>query len=141
MIEYYEYSSARWIWLYVSIMSHLRFIVNPHSMIAWMSRNVLLETHKIWSLSDCNGTRTQNHLVRKWMLNHLPKLAKWMSCVVSIYLYGACEFMFLLYQVCVSEWIHILLLPECQGTPYSKQTRYWKLKWLQRDSNRQPLSS
>ena len=39
--------------------------------------------HKIWSLSDCNWTRTQNHLVRKWTLNHLAKLtislAKWLS--------------------------------------------------------------
>ena len=28
------------------------------------------------SLSDCNGTRTHNHLVRKLTLNHLAKLAK-----------------------------------------------------------------
>ena len=26
-------------------------------------------------LSDCNGIRTLNHLVRKWTLNHLAKLA------------------------------------------------------------------
>ena len=31
---------------------------------------------KIWSLSDCNWTRTQNHLVRKRTLNHL---ARWLS--------------------------------------------------------------
>ena len=41
------------------------------------------------SPSACNGTRTHNHLVRKWTLNHLAKLAKWLSCVVSIYLYDA----------------------------------------------------
>ena len=29
---------------------------------------------EIWSLSDCNLTRTQNHLVRKRTLNHLVKL-------------------------------------------------------------------
>ena len=29
---------------------------------------------KIWSLSDCNWTRTQNHLVLKRTLNHLAKL-------------------------------------------------------------------
>ena len=28
----------------------------------------------IWSLSDCNGTGTHNHLVRKQTLNHLVKL-------------------------------------------------------------------
>ena len=39
--------------------------------------------HKIWSLSDCNWTQTRNHLVHKWTLNHLVKLTKWLSCVVS----------------------------------------------------------
>ena len=34
---------------------------------------------EIWSLSDCNSTRTQNHLVCKRTLNHLAKLAKWLS--------------------------------------------------------------
>ena len=29
--------------------------------------------HKIWSLSDCNWTQTQNHLVCKRTLNHLAK--------------------------------------------------------------------
>ena len=27
------------------------------------------------TISDCNGTRTQNHLVRKGTLNHLAKLS------------------------------------------------------------------
>ena len=30
----------------------------------------------IWSLSDCNGTWTHNHLVRNRTLNHLAKLTK-----------------------------------------------------------------
>ena len=30
----------------------------------------------IWSLSDCNGTGTHNHLVRKRTLNYLAELAK-----------------------------------------------------------------
>ena len=34
---------------------------------------------KIWSISDCNLTWTQNQLVCKWTLNHLAKLAKWLS--------------------------------------------------------------
>ena len=32
-------------------------------------------------------------------------------------------------------------LPECQGTPFSKQGSYLKFKWQQRDSNPQQLSS
>ena len=43
----------------------------------------------IWSLSDSNGIQTHNHLVSKQKLNHLAKLVKWLSCVVSAYLYGA----------------------------------------------------
>ena len=38
---------------------------------------------EIWCLSDCNLTRTQNHLVRKRTLNHLANwpndLTKWLS--------------------------------------------------------------
>ena len=31
------------------------------------------------TLSDCNWTRTHNHLVRKRTLNHLFSLAKWLN--------------------------------------------------------------
>ena len=92
-------------------------------------------------LSDCKGTRTHNHLVRKRTLNHLAKLAKWLSCAVSTYLYGAFDCMFLSCHVRVWQWIHTLQLPECQGTPCTKQAPYLKIKWLQQDSNPQPLNS
>ena len=49
--------------------------------------------------------------------------------------------MFLSCNAHVSEWIQTLYLPECQGTPYSKEGQYLKFKWLQRDSNPEPLSS
>ena len=39
----------------------------------------------IWSLSDCNGTRTHKHLVRKRTLKHLVRLAKWvLICTVHL---------------------------------------------------------
>ena len=63
---------------------------------------------EIWSLSDCNWTRTHNHLVRKRTLNHLVKLAKWLSCVVSTHLYDAFDCMLLSCHVRVSEWIYTL---------------------------------
>ena len=50
---------------------------------------------EIWRLSDCNWTRTQNHLVLKRTLNHLAELAKWLSCVLITYLYGAFDCKFL----------------------------------------------
>ena len=39
-----EYLSVLWIWLYVLIMSHMRLKVNPHSIVAWMSRKSFLKT-------------------------------------------------------------------------------------------------
>ena len=97
--------------------------------------------HHIWRLSDCNGTRTHNHLVRKRTLNHLAKLAKWLSCAVSTYLYGAFDCVFLSCHVRVWEWIHTLQMPECQGTHCSKEAPYLKIKWLQLDSKPQPPNS
>ena len=58
--------------------------------------------------SDCNWTRILNHLARKRTLNHLAKLAKWLNCVLSTYLYSAFDCMFLSCHVRVSEWIHTL---------------------------------
>ena len=36
------------------------------------------------ALCDCNGTRTHNHLICKRTLNHLAKLAKWLSVHLQI---------------------------------------------------------
>ena len=46
-------------------------------------------------LSECNGNQTYIQLVPKETLNHLAKLARWFSCVVSTYLYGAFDCMYL----------------------------------------------
>ena len=59
-------------------------------------------------ISDYNWIRTQNRLVRKRTLNHLTKLAKWLSCVLSTYLYIAFDCMFFSCEVRVSEWIRTL---------------------------------
>ena len=48
---------------------------------------------EIWNLSDCNWTRTHNHLVHKRTFNHLAKLAKWLSCE---YLSVRCIWLYLL---------------------------------------------
>ena len=59
---------------------------------------------------DCNRIQTHNHLVRKWTLSHLVKLAKWLSCVVSTYLYDAFDGVFLSCHIHVLEWIYTLQL-------------------------------
>ena len=56
-------------------MSHTGFSVNLHSAVVLMSRNSVLERDAISDiLSDCNGIRTHNLLVRKRTRNHLAKL-------------------------------------------------------------------
>ena len=50
---------------------------------------------KIKSISDCNWTRTQSHLVHKQRRNHLTKLGKLLNCVVSTYLLMSFDYMFL----------------------------------------------
>ena len=62
---------------------------------------------EIWSLSDCNWTRTHNHLVCKWTLNHLAKLTKWLSCVVSAYLRSEFDSMSLSCHIRASEWLWV----------------------------------
>ena len=62
----------------------------------------------IWRLIDWRGYQTQNNLVCKQTLNHLNTLAKWLSCIVSTYLYGAFDCAFLLCHVRLSEWIYTL---------------------------------
>ena len=59
------------------------FGVNLHSIVAWMSKNSLLETGTISGVSV-----TATGLVCNSTLSHLAKLAKWLSCVVSTYLYS-----------------------------------------------------
>ena len=48
----------------------------------------------IWSLSDCNGIRSHNHLVRKRTLNHLAKLTNWLNGGVFVYELNGCGFKF-----------------------------------------------
>ena len=79
---------------------------NVKELLAWSRSN-------IWSLANSNRTRTHNYLDGK-RLNHLVKLAKWLSCVVSNYLYG------------VSDCIYL----RCHLTVYSKQNSIISSVWL-----------
>ena len=57
----------------------------------------------IWSLSDFKWTQTQNHLFGKGTLTHSTELSKWFSCVLSYYLFGVFDCIFLSIHVRVSE--------------------------------------
>ena len=95
----------------------------------------------MWSWSDYNGTGSHKHLVPKRRVNTLAKLIEWLRRVVSTYLYGPFDCMFLSCRIGISEWIHNLYLPECLRTLCSKQPWYLKFKWLKRKLKLEPPSS
>ena len=98
-----------WNWLYVVIMSHTCFRVNLHSIVAWMSKNPLLKTGGISEvLKGSNRIPAHNHLVHKQVLNHLAKLIKQLSCVMSTYLYGVLDYMLSSCHVRASKWNNII---------------------------------
>ena len=104
-----EYLSVLCIWLNIIIMASLSFRVNPHCIFCLnMNQPLAGSKRHIWSLSDSKEVRTYQDIVRNCTLNHLAKLAKWMSCVVSTYLYSAFDCMLLLCHVRVWEWIGTL---------------------------------
>ena len=86
---------------YTSLM--LNKIV-PYSTLGWPSLDYTTQA----SPSDCNWIRTHNHLIHKWTLNHFAKLTKLLSCIVSTYLYGAFDWMFLSCHGHISEWVHAI---------------------------------
>ena len=95
MIElFYEYLYVPQAWLCVLIMSCTRFRLNPYYIYLNVNELLCRNRSDISILSNSNGTRTHNHLIRKRKLNYLAKLAKWLSCFVSTYLYGAYDYVF-----------------------------------------------
>ena len=64
--------------------------VKPHSTVFLNHKELLAPSRCcILRLSSRNEIPTDNHLIRNRTLDHLAKLAKWLSCLVSAYLYGA----------------------------------------------------
>ena len=107
---------------FMFLSCHVRVSERIHTIYCLNIRELLARSRfEILRWSYCNWKWNQNNLVLKRTLNHLAKLVKWLSCVLSAYLYGAFDSMFLPCYVRVSEWIHTIYFPECQGTPCSKQ--------------------
>ena len=83
-------------WLYVLINVTYAF-QGESTLYSCLNVKELLDRNRrdTWRLSDCKGTQTHRHLVRKRTLNHSAKLAIWLSCVVSTCLNGAFNCVFL----------------------------------------------
>ena len=93
----------------VIIMSRTSFRVNTESIVCLNVTELLAWSRRhIWTLRYSNDIQTHNHLVCKRTVNRLTQLAKWLSCVVSTYMYGAFGCMLLSRDVRKLEWIHTL---------------------------------
>ena len=71
--------------------SHVTYAFQSESTLyIWQNFKELLaqSRSKIWSVSDCNGTRTNKNLVGKQKLKNFAKLTKLLSWFMSTYLYG-----------------------------------------------------
>ena len=75
---------------------HIKQLLSHETITAYMFSKWMILSPKILKkikCCDCNGNWTHNHLVCKQALSHLAKLAKWLSCIVRTYLYGAFDCM------------------------------------------------
>ena len=61
----------------------------------------------LFGLSDCNGTRTHNHLVRKSQI--FSETGQMIELCCEYLLYGAFDRMFLSCHICVSRWIQTVV--------------------------------
>ena len=93
-----EYLYVRCIWLYVLIMSRMCFRVNPHFIVAWMSRNFLLEAGTIECeftlkrVCDMIRTYSQMHCADKhWQHRSIIWLV-WLNGLVFFYELSGCGF-------------------------------------------------
>ena len=56
-------------------------------------------------ISDCNATRTHNHLICKWTLNHLTKLASFAKGLSGCGFESSCNYSNFRY-VCFEQGVH-----------------------------------
>ena len=131
----------------------MKITPRPRSTTVWkvskygVSLRIQSEFRKIWTRKNSvfghfSRSAPYNVILIFWIkskqLSNTPTYIPFNKMSFSIRL--IIDYMFWSYHVLVSEWIHTLYLPECQGTPCSSQARNLKFKWLQLDSNPEPLS-
>ena len=95
-----EYLSVRCIWLYVIIMSRKHFRVNLDPIVGWISKKSKQTRYLKFKWQQRYSNQQP---LGKPTLNHLVKLAKQLSCVVSTYLCGT-------FQISRLLWVRISLI-------------------------------
>ena len=60
---------------------HVMYVFQSESTL-YIKEPLAQNRYDTWNLSESNRIWTQNHLVCKWSLIHLAKLAKWLNSVV-----------------------------------------------------------
>ena len=105
----------------ILLSCHVRFRVNPHSIICLNVKEILAQSRRhIWSLNESNEIRTHNHLVHKRTLNCLAQLASndwavlWVL-ISTVHLTLCCYHV--TYEFLSESTLYSL--PECQETPCS----------------------
>ena len=114
-------NSMKFISLYIDLWCSFLVFLNffftvcyYHVMYAFQSESTLCnclnakellarKRRDIWSLSDSNGIRTNNHLVHKRTLNHSAKLI-WPSGWVSVYKLSSLGSNLVVFTVCIKEF-------------------------------------
>ena len=89
----------------------------PHSCGKHETKDFVFSPRRVFLLIDCNWTRTQNHLVCKRTLNHLPK---WFSVrlLSGSGFESTCSHLNFRFRVCFSskEFLDIQATIECRFT-------------------------
>ena len=89
----------------IQISSYSLFNLScSHGWLTDVELRMKSEKHK-QTERNCNETRTHNHLVRKRTLNHLAKLEKWFSCVMSTVHLTVCSY-YVTYESTVYSYLN-----------------------------------
>ena len=84
----------------------------------WLSlgylRLAVFRKKKHFDHKDSNNIRTQNNLVCKRTLNHLAKLAKWLSCVAIHRTDKYSQHSSIIWPVWLNGWVFVYKLSGCE---------------------------
>ena len=113
---------------FISLSCHVSISERIHKLYFLECQGTSSSKQELYLISKLlQGSGTHNHLVQKNALNHLPKATKWVSWIVSRYLYGAFDCMSLSCPIRILEGIHTLYFPECLALPYPNKSDTWNL--------------